>query len=116
MEDKTELYDLSYGRCMVCLNHLSIVVYEIGSGEVEINHYECKDYIGDGGNITVPAPLPLASSLEFSKMLTNKLTKASTTTTTTFHQRFRPPWMKPAKLLSKVTITSCRLAPRNVQQ
>ena len=91
---------------VICVNHLSIVAYETGSDEFEINQYDCKDYIRDGGNIIVPAPLPLVSSLVFSKMLTKNLTKASTTTTTTFHQHFTPPWMKPANLLSKVTITS----------
>ena len=44
----------SFILMVICLNHLNIVVYETGSGEVEINHYECKDYIGYGGNITAP--------------------------------------------------------------
>ncbi|CAK8686722.1 unnamed protein product [Clavelina lepadiformis] len=107
----------SFISAMVCLNHLSIVAYETCSGEAEINHYQCKDYIGVGGNITVQAPLPLASSLLFPKMFKKNLTKSSTTTTTsTFHQQFTQPWMKPVKLFSNPTITSCRLAPGNVQQ
>ncbi|CAK8686814.1 unnamed protein product [Clavelina lepadiformis] len=57
----------SFISAVVCLNHLSIVAYEIGNREVEINHYECKDYIGDGGSITVPTPFPPPSSLVFSK-------------------------------------------------
>ncbi|CAK8690210.1 unnamed protein product [Clavelina lepadiformis] len=40
-------------------------------------------------------------------MFTKNLTKWSTTTTSNFHQNFMPHWMKPAKLLSNPTITSC---------
>ncbi|CAK8686903.1 unnamed protein product [Clavelina lepadiformis] len=39
---------------VICLKHLSIVAYETGSGEMEINHCDCKDYVGDGGSITAP--------------------------------------------------------------
>ena len=30
------------------------MVYKTGSGEVEINHWDYRDYIGDGGRITAP--------------------------------------------------------------
>ena len=44
----------SFFVMVVFLKYLSIVVYETGSDEVEINHCNCKDYIGDGGSITAP--------------------------------------------------------------
>ena len=110
----------SFVLMVVCLNHLSVMAYETGNVVVEISLPDSagQGFIGDGGSITVAVIGASATAIviSVSQDFYKNFNQGVDNSYSYFSPTFIPSWMKAAKLFSKATITSYRIAPRNVQQ